>query len=73
MTGNVYRRDLWKITNRDAAVIGYVVLREWASIPALFYILRNLPRLFRKRALVQSRRRIDPAELGKWFLDGKEN
>jgi hypothetical protein len=73
MTGNVYRRDFWKITNRDAAVIGYVVLREWSSIPALFYILRNFPRLWRKRAVIQARLRIDPRELGKWFLDGKEN
>lgn len=72
MTGNVYRRDFWKITNRDAAVIGYVVLREWSSIPALFYILRNFPRLWRKRAVIQARLRIDPRTLEKWIPDETE-
>ena len=64
LTGNLYRRDFWPITKRDAAVIGYVLLREWSSIPALFYVTRNLPRLLRKRRVIQSRRRADPAE---WF------
>jgi len=72
MTGNVYRRDFWKITNRDAAVIGYVVLREWPSIPALLYILRNFPRLWRKRAVIQARLRIDPRTLEKWIADETE-
>jgi len=64
LTGSLYRRDFWPITKRDAAVIGYVLLREWSSIPAFFYVTRNLPRLLRKRKVIQSRRRADPAE---WF------
>ena len=64
LTGSLYRRDFWPITKRDAAVIGYVLLREWSSIPAFFYVTRNLPRLLRKRRVIQSRRRADPAE---WF------
>ncbi len=64
MTGSLYRRDFWPITKRDAAVFGYVLLREWSSIPAFFYLLRNLPRLLRKRRLIQSRRKTDPAA---WF------
>ena len=67
MTGNLYRRDFWRITMRDAAVIGYVFLREWSSIPALFYIVRHLPRLLRKRRRIQSRIRINSVELEKWF------
>jgi len=67
MTGNLYRRDFWQIAKRDAAVIGYVFLREWSSIPALFYVARNLPRLFQKRRLIQRRRRADPIE---WFETG---
>ena len=67
MTWSLYRRDFWQITKRDAAVIGYVLLREWSSIPALVYILRNLRRLFRKRRIVQSRVRVDRAELESWF------
>jgi GT2 family glycosyltransferase len=64
MTGNLYRRDFWPITCRDAAVIGYVLVREWSSIPGLFYIARNLPRLLRKRRAIQLRRRADPVN---WF------
>jgi GT2 family glycosyltransferase len=64
MTANLYRRDFWPITKRDAAVIGYVLLREWSSIPALFFVCRHLPRLMRKRKQIQNRKRADPAE---WF------
>ena len=57
MTWAEYRRDFWRITVRDAAVIGYVILREWSSIPALFYVIRHLPRLLTKRRAIQARRR----------------
>jgi len=67
MTANLYRRNLWRIAVRDAAVAGYVLLWEWSSIPALFYPVRHLRRLIRKRQTIQSRRRIDPAEIEKWF------
>lgn len=67
MTPSLYRRDFWPITLRDAAVAGYVLLREWSSIPAFFYLIRHLPRLFRKRRAIQSRLRINPIELEKWF------
>ena len=67
MTGDLYRRDLWQITKRDLAVIGYVLLREWSSIPALWYVPKNFPKLFRKRKAIQSKRRISSGELEKWF------
>jgi len=67
MTGGLYRRDFWHITLRDTAVVGYVLLREWSSIPALFYPLRHLSRLIRKRRTIQSRLRINPAGIEKWF------
>src|SRR6266487_1245040 len=67
MTGDLYRRDFWRVTKRDAAVIGYVLIREWSSIGALFYIVRNLPRLLRKRARIHERRRADSKTLEKWF------
>jgi len=69
MTGSLYRRDFCAISLRDAAVIGYVFLREWSSLGALFYVLRHLPRLWRKRKLIQSKRRIAPPELEKWFVE----
>src|SRR5262249_20299011 len=64
MSGIQYRRDFWPITKRDAAVIGYTLLREWSSIPALVYVLRNLPRLLKKRRVIQQRRHTDPIQ---WF------
>jgi GT2 family glycosyltransferase len=67
ITGGLYKRDLWQITRRDFAVFGYVLLREWSSIPAFWYILKNLPRLRRKRRAIQSKRRVSSAEVEKWF------
>src|SRR5579884_2387881 len=55
MTSALYLRDFWRITARDAAVVGYVFLKEWSSAPALGYVLRNLPRLWRKRQTIQKR------------------
>jgi len=69
ITGELYRRDFWPILKRDMAVIGYVVLSEWSSIPALFYPIRNFPRLYRKRKSIQLRKRSDPAN---WFSSLKE-
>ncbi len=67
MTPTLYRRNFWRITVRDAAVAGYVLLREWSSIPALFFVVRHLPRLLRKRRSIQSRLRVGPRDLEKWF------
>jgi GT2 family glycosyltransferase len=67
MTGSLYRRDFWPIALRDAAVIGYTLAREWSSIGALLYVLRHFPRLWKKRKLIQSKRRVAPPELDRWF------
>lgn len=68
MTANLYRRDFWPILRRDLQVVGYVFLREWASLPALLWLIRNFPRLLRKRARIQGRIRINAREIEKWFL-----
>jgi GT2 family glycosyltransferase len=67
MTGDLYRRDFWRITRRDLAVVGYVLLAEWSSIPALWYVFRERRRLWRKRASIQSRARASGAAIGSWF------
>jgi len=64
MTWRLYRRDFWPITRRDLAVIGFILLREWSSIPALCYILRRLPTLLQKRRGIQGRLKTDPMD---WF------
>ena len=39
----------WPVTVRDCMVVGYVLLREWSSIPGLGYLIRHFPRLWKKR------------------------
>jgi GT2 family glycosyltransferase len=67
ITRNLYRRDFWPITKRDLAVIGYVLIREWSSIPALWYVVKNAPRLFKKRKSIQKQRQLASKEIEKWF------
>jgi GT2 family glycosyltransferase len=67
MTGSLYRRDFWPITARDAMVLAYVAAREWSSIPALFYLVRHFPRLWRKRKSIQARVRVSGKPLEDWF------
>lgn len=73
MTPGLYLRDFLPISVRDASVIGYVLLREWRSIPALWYVLRHFPRLWRKRRSIQSRIRIDNRELERWFYNSERS
>ncbi|HVQ64627.1 MAG TPA: glycosyltransferase family 2 protein, partial [Terriglobia bacterium] len=69
MTRSLYIRDFVHISVRDAAVVGYVLVREWSSIGALFYVVRHWPRLWRKRQTIQARKRIDGPELDRWFYN----
>ena len=69
MTRSLYLRDFLHITMRDAAVVGYVLVREWTSIGALLYVIRNFPRLWRKRRAIQSRKRFDGPGLDRWFYN----
>lgn len=52
---------------RDAQVVGYVLLREWSSIPGLVDVIRLLPRMLRKRRAIMARRTCPAAELARWF------
>jgi GT2 family glycosyltransferase len=69
MTRSLYLRDFLQISIRDAAVVGYVLVREWTSVGALLYVVRNLPRLWKKRRVIQSRKRIEGPELDRWFYN----
>jgi GT2 family glycosyltransferase len=69
MTRSLYLRDFLRISTRDAAVVGYVLVREWTSIGALLYVIRNFPRLWKKRRAIQSRKRIEGPELDRWFYN----
>lgn len=67
MTLGLYRRNFWPITFRDLAVVGYVFLWEWSSIPGLIYVVGHHRRLWRKRRTIQVRVRAGGAELERWF------
>jgi len=69
MTRSLYIRDFLQISMRDAAVVGYVLVREWTSVGALLYVIRHLPRLWKKRRVIQSRKRIEGPELDRWFYN----
>jgi GT2 family glycosyltransferase len=69
MTWSLYLRDFLQISIRDAAVVGYVLVREWTSVGALLYVIRHLPRLWKKRRIIQARKRIEGPELDRWFYN----
>jgi GT2 family glycosyltransferase len=69
ITSSLYFRDFLPITLRDLSVVGYVLLREWKSIGALTYVVSNFSRLWKKRNMIQSRRRISGPELDRWFYN----
>jgi len=60
-------RFAWPGFKRDAQVIGYVLLREWSSIPGLIDVGRLLPRMLAWRRHVLGTRRRQSAELAPWF------
>ncbi len=52
---------------RDLAVIVYVFLLEWGSIPAFRQVWKLRRKYRRKRVLVQATRRVSPEEISDWF------
>jgi len=69
MTASLYARDFLPITLRDLSVVGYVFVREWKSMGALFYVVMNFSRLWKKRRAIQGRRTISGPELDHWFYN----
>ena len=52
---------------RDAQVVGYVLLREWTSIPGLLDVVRLLPAMLARRRHVLGRRRTTSKSMAQWF------
>ncbi len=69
MDAGTYARFLLPITARDAAALGYVLLREWSSLHALPLLSRACPRAWAQRNSLRARRRVSPAEMRSWFSD----
>ncbi|MFN7973761.1 MAG: hypothetical protein U0166_15675 [Acidobacteriota bacterium] len=64
--GHFLRFAPWELS-RDLLVVGYVLAREHASIPALLSVPRLLPRALAKRRKILARRRVSDADLARWF------
>jgi len=70
ITPGLYRRVFIRTTLRDVAVVGFVLLREWSSLPGLWFVIKNWKRIWGKRRRIQSRRRISEEQITSWFNDG---
>ena len=55
---------------RDMQVAGYVLLREWGSLPAFADVVRLLPATWRKRRAIMAKRRQDDDAMARWFTRG---
>jgi GT2 family glycosyltransferase len=62
-----WRRDWPAILGRDAAIIGWCLVREWSSLPAILDVARDLGRLRDQRRSVARRRRASHEEVLAWF------
>jgi hypothetical protein len=63
-----YLKTVPFILSRDLLIVGYVLLREWSSIPGILYILGNMGRLLKKRKRIRMKSKEDTSRF--WF--GKE-
>jgi len=52
---------------RDLQVVGYCLVREWTSLPALGEVVRLFPSAWRKRRDILARRRAPMEDLDRWF------
>ena len=67
LDAGTYARFFIPISARDVAALAYVLLRERSSIPSLMLVLKNFPGAWKKRKLLQSRRRVSAREIRSWF------
>jgi GT2 family glycosyltransferase len=58
ITGPLYLRTIIPATLRDLGIVVYVLLKERTSLPALTYVFKHWRRLFARRHIIQSRRRV---------------
>ncbi len=66
-TPSNFRRTWMAASLRDFSVIGYVLLREWSSVPGLLEVVARLGETFRKRRVIMSRRRAVDRDVDRWF------
>jgi GT2 family glycosyltransferase len=67
MTGDLYRRNFWSITARDAVVLGCCMVYEFYSLKAFWYLAKNWNRALAKRSQIMARRRVTDEYMAGWF------
>jgi GT2 family glycosyltransferase len=60
-------RLFWPVFWRDLQTLGYALLRDWRMISATFYWVGAWGNIRRKRAIIQSRRKVSDRDLLSWF------
>ena len=58
---------------RDAQVVGFVLLREHSSLPALLEVIRLIPRTLRKRRVIMDGRRAAEQTVATWFARTRQD
>ena len=56
-------------TWRDLQLLAQLLGREWSSIPALFDVVKLLPRFMRKRRFVLQRKKVTDTSMKVWFYN----
>jgi GT2 family glycosyltransferase len=67
MTGDLYMRNLWSITLRDAVVLGCCILREQYSLKSFWLLAKNWQRVWSKRRQIMARRVVSDEYMAGWF------
>jgi len=62
-------RLFFPVAWRDLMTLGYALLRDWRMLSAVAYPLRAYGSIRRKRAIIQSRRRVSDRDLLWWFCN----
>lgn len=62
-------RLFFPVAWRDLMTLGYALLRDWRMLSALVYPFRALDSIRRKRAVLQSRRKVADRDLLWWFCN----
>jgi GT2 family glycosyltransferase len=62
-------RLFFPVAWRDLMTLGYALVRDWRMISAVFYPFRAFGNIRRKRAIIQSRRKVSDRDLLWWFCN----
>ncbi len=67
VSADLYWRNWFSITARDAMVVLCCLLWEHSSLRSFWYLASHWKRVFAKRRIIQRRRRVDDEYMASWF------